>query len=151
MLHTANEVWSVGANGAMTLFDFGARHAQVQAARAAYQGAVANYRNTVLNAFAHVEDDLAGLQILAAQASALDRAVRDSTRGTDIALAEFQAGTVDYTVVAQAQVLELGDRRSALAVRESRLVTAVALIGDLGGGWSAARLHDPLHPDRPSH
>jgi hypothetical protein len=28
-------------------------------------------------------------------------------------------------------------------VQESRLVYAVSLIGDLGGGWSASQLHDP--------
>ncbi len=142
LLHTANDVWSLGANSALSVLDFGARRAQVRATRAAYQGAVANYRNTVLNAFAHVEDDLAGLRILAAQAVVLDRAVADAERGAEIALAEFQAGTVDYTAVAQAQATLLADRRSALAVRQSRLVTTVALIGDLGGGWSAAALRD---------
>ncbi|HUX73328.1 MAG TPA: efflux transporter outer membrane subunit [Steroidobacteraceae bacterium] len=147
LLHAANDVWSLGANGAETLFDFGARHAQVQAARAAYQAAVASYRGTVLNAFARVENDLTGLQILALQAQALDRAVRDAIRGTEIALAEFQAGTVDYTAVAQAQVAQLSDQQAALAVQQSRLVDAVALIGDLGGGWSVDRLRDPLHPN----
>ncbi len=142
LLHTANDVWSLGANSALSLIDFGARRAQVRAARAAYQGAVANYRNTVLNAFAHVEDDLASLRILAAQAAALNLAVTDAARGAAIALAEFQAGTVDYTTVAQAQATLLADQRSALAVRESRLVTTVALIGDLGGGWSATALRD---------
>ncbi len=142
LLHAANDVWSLGASSTFSLLDFGARRAQVRAARAAYQGAVANYRNTVLNAFAHVEDDLASLRILAAQAAALDRAVADAAQGAGIALAEFQAGTVDYTAVAQAQAILLADRRSALTVRENRLVTTVALIGDLGGGWSATTLGD---------
>jgi len=29
-------------------------------------------------------------------------------------------------------------------VQESRLVDAVSLITDLGGGWSDSQLHDPL-------
>ena len=64
-------------------------------------------------------------------------------RGTAIALAEFQAGTVDYTTVAAAQETQLSNQQNALSVQESRLADAVALIGDLGGGWSASQLHNP--------
>ena len=76
LLHTANHVWSIGANGTETVFDFGERHAEVRAAKAAYEAAVASYRNTVLNAFEDVENDLSGLRILADQAKALDTAVQ---------------------------------------------------------------------------
>lgn len=145
LLHTANHVWSIGANGTETVLDFGERHAEVRAAKAAYEAAVAGYRNTVLNALADVENDLSSLRILADQAKALDTAVRDATRGAEIALAEFQAGTVDYATVAAAQETQLSDQQSALSVRESRLIAAVSPIGDLGGGWSASQLHDPHH------
>lgn len=146
LLHIANRVWSIGATGTETVIDFGERHAEVEAAKAAYDGAVASYRNTVLSAFEDVENDLSDLRILAQQAKALDVAVRDAIRGTQIALAEYQAGTVDYTTVAAAQEVQLSDQLSALGVEESRLVDAVSLIGDLGGSWSASELHDPLHP-----
>jgi NodT family efflux transporter outer membrane factor (OMF) lipoprotein len=150
LLHAANHVWSIGATGTETLLDFGERHGEVQAAKAAYEGAVASYRGTVLTALQDVENDLAGLRILAEQAQALDVAVRDATSGTQIALAEFQAGTVDYTTVAVAQETQLTDQQSALSVQQSRLVDAVSLIGDLGGGWSDGQLHDPQHPNRPA-
>jgi NodT family efflux transporter outer membrane factor (OMF) lipoprotein len=146
LLHSANHIWSLGANGTETLFDFGERHAEVQAVRAAYEATVASYRNTVLTAFESVENDLSGLRILGEQSKALDTAVRDAIRGTDIAMAEFKAGTVDYTTVAQAQAVQLSDQQTALAVEQSRLSDAVSLIGDLGGGWSAADLHSPSHP-----
>ena len=89
---------------------------------------------------------MSGLRILGEQSKALDIAVRDAIRGTDIAMAEFKAGTVDYTTVAQAQTVQLSDQQTALAVEQSRLADAVSLIGDLGGGWSAADLHSPSHP-----
>ena len=150
LLRAANHVWSIGANGSETLFDFGARSADVAAAKAAYEGAVANYRGTVLSAFQAVENDLSGLRILAEQSQKLDLAVNDAIHGTRIALAEFQAGTVDYTTVAQAQQTQLGDQQSALSVQQSRLLDAVSLIGDLGGSWSDGALHDPRHPDKPA-
>jgi len=143
LLHAANLVWSVGATGTETLLDFGARTAKVDAAKAAYDGSVAAYRGTVLAAFQDVENDLSGLRILADQARALDLAVNDATRATQIALAEFQAGTVDYVTVTQAQQTQLSDQQSALSVQQSRLIDAVSLISDLGGGWSDSQLHDP--------
>jgi NodT family efflux transporter outer membrane factor (OMF) lipoprotein len=140
LLKAANHVWSLGANGTETLFDFGQRRADVEAARASYDAAVASYRNTVLGAFQSVENDLAGVRILEEQSRQLDTAVNASTRGTQIALDEFEAGTVDYTTVAAAQEAQLSDQLSALTVEESRLITAVTLIGDLGGGWSESEL-----------
>jgi outer membrane protein TolC len=73
----------------------------------------------------------------------LDVAVNDSIRGTNIALAEFEAGTVDYTTVALAQETQLADQQTQLTVQQSRLLAAVSLISDLGGSWSADQLHSP--------
>jgi hypothetical protein len=35
-----------------------------------------------------------------------------------------------------------------LNVQETRLLDTASLIGDLGGGWSDAELHDPRDPDK---
>jgi NodT family efflux transporter outer membrane factor (OMF) lipoprotein len=142
LLHAANHVWSLGAAASETVFDGGERHGQVAAAKAAYEATVANYRGTVLTAFQNVEDDLAGLRILAQQGEVLDSAVKDATRGAEIALNEYQAGTVDYTTVATAQSTQFSTEQSALNVKQQRLLDAVSLIGDTGGGWSAGALDD---------
>jgi outer membrane protein TolC len=89
-----------------------------------------------------VEDDLAGSTILAQQAEVLDAAVHDANRGAEIAFNEYQAGTVDYTTVATAQTTQLSTQQTALNVQQQRLLNAVSLIGDLGGGWSASDLGD---------
>ncbi|SIO59335.1 efflux transporter outer membrane subunit [Paraburkholderia phenazinium] len=146
LLHIANYVWSLGGSATETIFDGGERSGEVAAAKAAYDAAVANYRGTVLTAFEDVENDLSGLRILSQQADALDAAVRDATRGTEIAFNEYQAGTVDYTTVATAQATQLSNQQTALSVQESRLADAASLIGDLGGGWSDGALHDPRNP-----
>jgi NodT family efflux transporter outer membrane factor (OMF) lipoprotein len=137
LLHTANHVWSLGADATETLFQGGITHAQVAAAKAAYEASVANYRGTVLKALQNVEDDLSGLRILSEQNDVLDSAVLDATRGSEIAFNEYRAGTVDYTTAATAQATQLSTQESALNVKQQRLLDAVSLIGDLGGGWSA--------------
>lgn len=142
LLRISNYVWSLGASATQTVFDAGERSAQVAAARASYDSSVANYRGTVLTAFQSVENDLAALRILASQAETLDAALRDATRGTQIALDEYEAGTVDFTTVATAQATLLSTRQNVLSVRQQRLLDTASLIGDLGGGWSG-ELHDP--------
>ncbi len=48
LIQAANRIWSLGAAASESLFEGGARTAAVAAARATYDGAVANYRQTVL-------------------------------------------------------------------------------------------------------
>ena len=55
----ANSLWSLGASSALSVIDFGARRARVAQARAGYDGAVAAYRQSVLNALREVENSLA--------------------------------------------------------------------------------------------
>jgi len=143
LLHAANRVWSLGADATENLFQGGLTRAQVAAAKATYEGSVANYRGTVLKALQNVEDDLAGIRILAEQDEVLQSAVRDATRGTEIAFNEYKAGTVDYTTAATAQATQLSIQETALNVEQQRLLDAVSLIGDLGGGWSAGELQNP--------
>lgn len=146
LLHVANHVWSLGADVSETVLDFGARHGQVAAAKAAYEAAVANYRGNVLTALQDVENDLSSLRILSQQAEVQDAVVRDATQGAQIALNEYQAGTVDYTTAATAQATQLSAQQSALSISQQRLLDTVSLIGDMGGGWSA----DQLNASQPS-
>src|SRR5271166_4744174 len=67
LLATTSRFWSFGSNLVQTIFDAGARSAQVEQARAVFDQDVANYRQTVLTAFQQVEDQLAGLRILASR------------------------------------------------------------------------------------
>ncbi|MDE1182199.1 efflux transporter outer membrane subunit [Paraburkholderia sp.] len=142
LLHAANYVWSLGGSATETLFDGGERSGNVSAAKAGYRAAVASYRGTVLSAFEGVENDLSGLRILGEQSDVLQTALHDSAHGVEIAFNEYQAGTVDYTTVATAQVTRLSTEQTALSVQEQQLVDAATLIGDLGGGWSSDALHD---------
>jgi NodT family efflux transporter outer membrane factor (OMF) lipoprotein len=139
-LSLANEVWSVGATAVQTAFDAGLRDAQVEAAMAAYQQSVANYRQVVLTAFQQVEDELAAVRILARQQTVADGAVKAAQVELDILLNQYRAGTVPFTAVVVAQATLLADEQSALTVRQNRFLATVALIEALGGGWDANEL-----------
>ncbi len=140
LLRAPNNVWSVGASASDALLDFGARRYQVQAARAAYDGTVATYRQTVLAAFQQVEDELAALRILEQQYQVADQTVKDANLAVTITLNQYRQGIVAYTAVVTAQAIALADAQSLLTIRQSRLVASITLIEALGGGWSTQDL-----------
>jgi NodT family efflux transporter outer membrane factor (OMF) lipoprotein len=140
LFDASNEVWSLGAAASETLFEGGLRHAQVAAARATYDEAVATYRQTVLTAFQQVEDELAALHIFGNQAEAEAVAVSAAQAAVQVALNEYRAGTVAYTTVITEQEQLLTDEQAAVTVLQNRLVASVSLIQALGGGWNTTDL-----------
>ncbi len=127
--------WSLGVSAAETVFNGGRLHAQVDFAKAGYQGSVANYRNTVLTAFQQVEDGLSGLTTLADAAAAQQKAVEDSQRYLNIANDRYVGGLVTYLDVITAEQTLLNNQRLATQLLGQRLVTSVFLVKALGGGW----------------
>ncbi|MDE2227437.1 MAG: efflux transporter outer membrane subunit [Alphaproteobacteria bacterium] len=149
LLHASSLTWSAGPQIAANVFNGGLTTAQVAAARAGHDQAVANYRQTVLTAFQGVEDNLAALKVLQDQATVQDAAVAAASEAERLILNQYRAGTVDYTSVVTAETTALGDRQTALNIRQSRLNASVLLIENLGGGWSAAELPDRSLPVPP--
>ena len=140
LVRAPNNLWSVGAAASDALLDFGARPAQVRQARAGYDIAVANYRQTVLTAFQQVEDELATLRILEEQYQVQDETVKSANLAAQLMLNQYKAGIVAYTAVVTAQTIALNDAQTLLSIRQSRLTASVALIQALGGGWTATSL-----------
>jgi NodT family efflux transporter outer membrane factor (OMF) lipoprotein len=139
LFSASNFLWSLGASVTETIFDAGARHAKVAAARAAYDQAVAQYRQTVLTAFGQVEDNLAAQRVLGDEESLQASASAAADANERITINQYHAGQVDYTSVVVAQATALGDRVTLLQTQASRLTTAVDLIGALGGGWTVSQ------------
>jgi NodT family efflux transporter outer membrane factor (OMF) lipoprotein len=140
LLATTSRFWSFGSNLVQTVFDAGARSAQVEQARAVFDQDVANYRQTVLTAFQQVEDQLAALRILAEQAEVQDKAVAAAFEAARILNNQYLAGTVAFTSVIVADQTALTNAETAVNIRQSRLVASAALIQALGGGWDTTQL-----------
>ncbi len=131
--------WSVGPQLAETLFDAGRRRGLVAAQRAAYDATVAAYRETVLTALQQVEDNLAALRILAAEADKEQQTVEAARRALDISSAQYRAGTSSYLTVIITQASLLSAEVTALNLRTRRLTASVLLIEALGGGWETSK------------
>ena len=132
--------WNTGVSAAETIFNGGLTHAQVQASRAGYDQAVANYRQAVLTAFGQVEDNLAAQRVLAEEQPELQAAVNSADQDLRIVQNQYKAGTVDYTSVVVAQTQDYSAHNAELQLEANRLTTTVDLIVALGGGWNADEL-----------
>jgi NodT family efflux transporter outer membrane factor (OMF) lipoprotein len=139
-----NRFWSLGPSLAATILDFGKRGAASDQAVAAYDQTVATYRQTVLQAFQEVEDNLAALRILEAEAKVQDEAVLASRESVALTLNQYKAGTISYLNVVSVQTAQLSNERSAMTLMGRRLTASVALIKALGGGWNNAEVAKPL-------
>jgi NodT family efflux transporter outer membrane factor (OMF) lipoprotein len=132
--------WSLGASLAQTVFDGGLRRAVSDQAMAAYDGQVAQYRQTVLAGFQEVEDSLAALQILAEEVRYLEEAVRAARQSVELTTNQYNAGIVSFLNVITAQTIALNNERTLLNVRGRRFLASVQLVRALGGGWDATAL-----------
>jgi NodT family efflux transporter outer membrane factor (OMF) lipoprotein len=131
---------TVGAVAAQTVFDGGRRRAVTEQDRAAFDESVANYRETVLNAFQEVEDNLAILRILNDEAAAQQAAVAAAEHSLDLSTNRYKGGVVSYLEVTTAQSTALADERAAVDILRRRMTASVSLIKALGGGWNSANL-----------
>jgi NodT family efflux transporter outer membrane factor (OMF) lipoprotein len=132
--------WSLGVAVSQTVFDGGARRAQMAQNQAAYDATVASYRQTVLTAFQDVEDNVSTLRVLADEARQQDVAVQAAQRSLDLAMAQYRIGVTSYLDVITAQSTLLTNQRTSLTILGERMTASVQLIKALGGGWDRAML-----------
>ena len=129
--------WLLGAALSAPLIDGGRNRSNIVRSEAALEEAVGSYRQNVLNAFAEVEDNLAGLRILAGQSAEIEAAVVSARRSADLAQKLYEAGRGSYLELLDAQRNLAVVERNAVQLRGDRAITTVALIRALGGGWDA--------------
>jgi NodT family efflux transporter outer membrane factor (OMF) lipoprotein len=132
------DTWTVGPlQLTVPLFDGGASEANVEAAKARYEDAAAQYRAAVRKAVQEVEEALVKLQSTAERnedARIAAQGYRASFTGTQ---ARYRSGL--------ASLVELEDARRTLLAAQSNVVTLqrerrsawVALYRALGGGWTS--------------
>jgi len=144
LLNGPSGLWSFGASALVTVFDVGRRRSFTDEARAAYDSQVATYRETVLNGFQQVEDNLAALRILENEADVQAQAVAAAQSSLALSIQRYEGGVTSYLEVTVAQSAALSDEVTAVNILGRRLASAVLLIQALGGGWDRSSL-----PQRP--
>jgi multidrug efflux system outer membrane protein len=135
----SSRLWSVGPSIELPLFTGGYNRANLRAAHDAYDRQVASYRETVLNAFGEVEDELAAQKLLTDEWNAESQAVTAAQHALEVANNQYKDGLVTYLNVATAQTTALSQESSAVQLEGERLMAAVNLIKALGCGWEQGK------------
>jgi len=133
-----NRSWSLGPAISLPIFDGGRNSNNLERARAAYEEAIANYRQQVLVAFQEVEDGLKGLQILKQQSLVLQQAVDAATQAWQVTEKRYKVGLISYLEVIDAERTALQFERLLNQNRGQQMTTSVQLVKALGGGWRTA-------------
>jgi outer membrane protein, multidrug efflux system len=140
-------VWSVGGDLLEPVFNGGRNRANLAYTRQRYDETVANYRQTVLTAFQQVEDGLSGLDQLSQAATTQNQAVAAAQKALEIANNRYVGGVTTYLDVITAQSTLLTNQRLSTQLLGQQMVTEVALIKALGGGWDASQIqNEQVHP-----
>jgi NodT family efflux transporter outer membrane factor (OMF) lipoprotein len=130
-------LWSIGAGLLQPIFHGGELQAQRRAAIAAYDAALSQYQETVLQAFRNVADALRALEADArtvktqAAAEALARERLELTRR------QWELGGTTYLALLDAQREHAQALALLVSVQGSRYADTAALFQAMGGGWWA--------------
>jgi NodT family efflux transporter outer membrane factor (OMF) lipoprotein len=135
--------WSVGPSLSETIFDAGLRRATVNQFVFTYNADVASYRQTVLNAFQQVEDDLAAVRILSQEIKQTEEAEQAAKRYVDLETGRYETGIDPYVDLVTAQTTLLSDQQSLASLKIAQITNSVQLIEALGGGWDSSQLPTP--------
>lgn len=131
----AATTWALGATSLLNIFDGGRRRSESSRAHAAFDEAAANYRQTVLNAYGEVEDNLATIRVLDEENKTQTAAVDAATRAMEQAERRYTAGYANYYDVITAQNIQLSAKLTQVQIRYRQTNAEVLLIKALGGGW----------------
>ena len=140
LVNAPSAMWSLGGDLLQPIFNGGRNRANLASNRAAYDQSVANYRESVLEAFQQVEDGLSGLALLDQAMKTQQAAVTDSRRALDLANNRYVGGVTTYLDVITAQSTLLTNERLATQLLGQQMTTSVYLVKALGGAWDASQI-----------
>lgn len=141
-----SEVWSLVGNLFMPLINRGATQAQIKAAEARAQQAAAGYRQTVLQAFAEVENALDQDIHQAQQEIYLADSAEQARRAVNLAQERYRRGLDNLLVTLESQRRLFNAESQLLTTQRARRTARVNLIRALGGPWETAPTTAVLTP-----
>ena len=142
----SSRTWLTSLVMSLPLLDGGRRRAAVEEAEAALEGAVHDYRQVVLTAFADVESSLSSIQAVQGAARYTEAAVASARRAAELADKRYRAGEDSYLQLIDSQRELLSIQRQAVQLRGNWALATVDLIRALGGGWTMETVHAEASP-----
>lgn len=129
--------WSLGAGLTAPIFNGGALNSRVKAAKAGYESAFFQYKNTVLNAFENVANSLKAIELDAQALQLQSDAEQIAKQNLNIAQEQFKLGSINFMNLLDAQKNYAQARINLVNAQSNRIADTVALFQSMGGDdWS---------------
>lgn len=129
-------VWGIGASVTGPLFQGGRLYESYHAQKAYWDETIAQYQETIIEAFREVSNALVAQQKLAKKRSALEKQVTALGVAVRLSLDRYRIGLANYYEVLEAEQ-QLYPAEDALAqTQRDQLLAVVDLYKALGGGWN---------------
>ncbi|MET1116445.1 MAG: efflux transporter outer membrane subunit [Comamonas sp.] len=135
LLQRSLDISRVGAAISLPIFSGGRLRAELGAARARYDEAVALYRKTLNHALREVADNAVSQRALQQQLAAMQQAVDSAAQAQRVARARYAGGVASNLEVLAADDQWLVNMRQMVQVQARALSLDIDLHRVLGGGW----------------
>jgi multidrug efflux system outer membrane protein len=136
-------LYSFGPDISIPLFQGGRLRADLSRSEYAYAEAAAQYEQTIVVAFAEVEDALSAWRHLSVERAALERAARSAARAArsaaraqTISDSQYRNGIVDFISALDSERTALDAERSLAQVIGDEYENSIRLIRSVGGNWN---------------
>jgi len=140
MFQHASLLWRMGLDATQSLYTGGRLTANLDAARADKQATLFSYQQTVLRAFAEVEDALSSQMAEELRYQALSTQLADNRRALIEAQQRYRSGQVGLLPVLEDQQLLYTTQDAQVASALTRCLADIALFKALGGNWQEVAL-----------
>jgi NodT family efflux transporter outer membrane factor (OMF) lipoprotein len=138
----ASLLWQVGLEASQPLYTGGRLSANVDAARTGKDAALLSYRQTVLKAFAEVEDALTIRASEQARYRSISAQVVDNRQAVSEAQERYRRGEVGFLPLLDSQEQLLAAEDAQVESSLENCLAAISLYKAIGGGWEGVTLPD---------
>ena len=138
----SNRTYSIGPSLSIPLFNYGQISNQVREQDAAFQEAIFNYQNTVLNAQKEVQDGIVSYVEAKNTLSSMTAANDAALTTLHLTQVRYNVGEVDYSNVLETEINKLTIQSSLINAQSSASQNVISLYRALGGGWQIRQGHD---------
>ncbi len=135
LFSSMSKFWVIGANVTEPIFDGGALKHKEKGARAAYEGAVAQYKSTVISAFQNVGDVMQSIQADQDSYVTAIKAAQANAKSYDYAQRQYRVGDISRIALLPIEQNHLQAQLAVAQAQGNRLQDTAALFQALGGGW----------------
>lgn len=135
LFNPASNVWAIAGNIAQPIFHGGALFSARRQAIATYNQTAAQYRQTVLNAFANVADSLRAIETDARTLREAHAAKNSAWQNLNLVQHQYFLGGASYLALLIAQQQYQNTVIPVIRAEAARYSDTAALFQSLGGGW----------------